>query len=299
MTKKNYPEVTKTIKAFKYFAPHAVDEAVKLFTECNGKLEILAGGTDLLPMMKLRTVVPEYVVNIKNIAILDYIREENGLRMGALTLTKISSIEKSDIIKEKYFSVYEAAKAFATPLIRNMATVGGNICRSSPSADMVPPLMVFDAELTLVGPKGERRVLLEDFFTGPGENLLEGEILTEILIPPQEEIYGTAFAKITRNSGDLAKINCAVKIAMHDGTCNDIRIVLGAVAGTPVRSKKAEEIIKGNKISNEIIEEAATKVSEEIAPITDVRSTADYRSQISKVLVRRLIQVAIKRIKEK
>ena len=133
-----------------------------------------------------------------------------------------------------------------------MATVGGNICRSSPSGDMIPPLMIFDAEVTLSGQKGERRVLLEEFFYGPGENCLDKEILTEIVIPLQEGTYGTAFTKIMRNSGDLAKVNCAVKVGIHDGICNDIRIVLGAVAGKPVRAKKAEQVIKGDRKSTRL-----------------------------------------------
>jgi len=269
---------------------------VSMLGECEGKGVLLAGGTDLLRMMRLRAVTPDYVINLKGIPGLDQVQENGGLKIGPLT--RIASLEKSPLVKEKCFAVYEAAKVFATPLIRNMATVGGNICRSSPSADMVPPLMIFDAELILVGPKGERKVVLEDFFTGPGENLLDGEILTEILIPPQEERYGTAFAKITRNSGDLAKVNGAVKVAMENDICRDITIVLGAVASTPVRVKSTERIIKSNKITADILEEATSKIDEDIAPITDVRSTEVYRKQISKIMVRRLIQRAVKRTKE-
>ena len=148
----------------------------------------------------------------------------------------------------------------------------------------------------MVGAKGERKVLLEDFFTGSGKNVLKQELLTEVIIPKESGRYGTAFEKMMRSSADLAKLNCAVKIMVSDGKCDDIRIVLGAVADKPVRAKKAEQVIKGKAISNDVIEAAAQKVTGDIAPITDVRSTAVYRTEVSKVLVRRLIKLAVERI---
>ncbi len=289
----SYPDkITKTMKEFRYFSPKTVSEAVSILERFDA--EVLAGGTDLLPMMKQREVTPEYVVNIKNIPELAYIREDDeGLKIGALTT--IFTIKESNLIKQKYVSVYEATKNFAHPQIRDMATVGGNICRSSPSADMVPPLMAFDAEVKLVGPKGSRKVLLENFFTGPGENVLERELLTEIVVPKKAGSYGTAFGKMRRNSGDLAKVNCAVKIIVSDRTCEDIRIVLGAVAAKPIRARNAEQAIKAKTIGGDVIEAAAQKVAEDIAPITDVRSTSVYRTEVSKVLVRRLIKLAVER----
>jgi carbon-monoxide dehydrogenase medium subunit len=293
----SYPQyLTKTIKEFQYFAPKTLDEAVSILKKLDGKVKILAGGTDLLPQMKLRMVTPKYVISIGSLEELDYIREEeNSLKIGALTT--ISTIGESAFVKRKCFSVYEATKTFGTPQVRNMATVGGNICRSSPSADMVPPLMTFDAMVKLVGPKGERKVVLEDFFTGSGENLLQGDILTEIVLAMPENRCGTAYQKITRNSADLAKVNCAVRITVSGGKCDDIRIVLGAVANTPIRARQAELAIRGKEISDEVIEIAAQKAVGEIAPITDVRSTAEYRTRVSRVLVRRLTKLAIERAK--
>jgi len=289
----SYPDkISKTIKEFQYFSPKTVSEAVSILERYNAK--VLAGGTDLLPLMKQRVVTPEHIVNIRDIPELAYIQEDDeGLKIGAMTT--ISAIRESKIIEEKYISIYEAARKFAHPQIRNMATVGGNICRSSPSADMVPPLITFDAEVKLVGPKGSRSVLLENFFTGPGENVLEQELLTEIIVPREDGRYGTAFEKIMRNSGDLAKVNCAVKITISDRTCQDIRIVLGAVAARSIRSKNAEQAIKAKTISDDVIETAAQKVAEDIAPITDVRSTSVYRTEVSKVLTRRLIELAVER----
>jgi len=291
----SYPkQVTKTIKEFKYFLPGTVAEAVSILQELDGRAQILAGGTDLLPLMKLRVLTPEYVVNLKNIAGLDYIKEEGqALKIG--TLTKISEIGASTVIKQRCQSIHEATKVFATSQIRNMATIGGNICRSSPGADMIPPLMTFDAEVILIGSKGERKVLLEDFFTGPGENILDREILTEIVVPLPVNKYGAAFKKLTRASADLAKVNCAVRITVSDGRCEDIRIALGAMGAVPIRAKQAEQIIKGKEISEEVIEATAQKATEEISPITDVRSTAKYRALVSKGMILKMIKQAIAR----
>ncbi len=288
--------VTKRLKEFKYVSPTTVTEAVSILKDYEGRAKVLAGGTDLLPMLKLRSVIAECIVSLKKIDGLDYIRQEgNELKIGALTT--MSAILASDLIRQKCVSLYEAARVFATPLVKNMATIGGNICRSSPSADTIPPLMSFGAELRLVGVKGERKILLEDFFTGVGENVLDDEVLTEIVVPLPKEQYGAAFTKLTRNSVDLAKVNCAVKVIISNGKCKDIRIVLGAVADRPVRVNKTEQCIKGKEIKDEFIEEAAQKIIEDIAPITDARSTAEYRAQVSQILIKRTIKQAIARVK--
>ena len=286
--------VTKRLKEFSYFSPTTVEEAISVLRDYNGRASVLAGGTDLLSMMKLRAVTPECVINIKTIAGLDYIREEGReLKIGALTT--ISAILTSELIKRRCLSLHEAAKSFAAPQVRNMATIGGNICRSSSGADMVPPLLTFDAEVKLVGAKGERRVSLEDFFTGPGRNILDREILTEIVVPLRGERCGTTFMKLSRNSVDLAKLSCAVRIVVSGGRCDDISIALGVLANRPIRAKKAEQAIIGQEIRDEVIEKAAQKVVEDIAPRTSARSTAEYRTRVSQVLVKRLIKVAIDR----
>jgi CO/xanthine dehydrogenase FAD-binding subunit len=221
-------EMTRTIKKFGYFDAHTVDEAVSVLAEPKRNAKILAGGTDLINLMRLRKVVPDFVINIKNINDLDYIRENDGLRIGALT--RISAIRESKLIKQGYPCLLDAVEWFGTPQIRNMATVGGNVCRSSPSSDMIPPLMALDAQLRLLGPNGERKVSVEEFLVGAGENVLEREMLTDIFVPHQERPFGTAFLKLKRSSADLAKVSCAVRIRLRNRICEDIRIVLGAVA---------------------------------------------------------------------
>ncbi|MFC2024612.1 FAD binding domain-containing protein [Chloroflexota bacterium] len=286
----------KTIKEFDYLAPRAVIEAVSLLRKYEGEARLLAGGTDLVPLMKDRVITPKYVIDMKQISSLDFIRcdEKEGLSIG--TLTTIAAILDSDVIREGYYSLYQAAKSFATTQVRNMATIGGNICSSCPSSDMIPPLLSFDAKVKLVGVDGERTVPLEDFFTGPARNVLNNEILTEIKVPPQKRPYGTAFKKVARTSEDLAKVNCAVRVVVSEGKCEDIRIALGGVAPTPVKAKNVEQALKGSEISAMAIDIAIKGVIKDIAPITDCRANVGFRAYISQVLIKRLTNEAIKRL---
>lgn len=288
------PLVSKRLNECEYFAPSTLAEAASLLERYDGQAVFLAGGTDVLPMMKFRMLTPRYLINLKRISGLDHIREEAGeLRIGALTT--IADINDSDLIKRKFLALSESTAVFATPQIRNMATLGGNICRSSPAADTVPALMSFDAELKLVGARGERRVPLSDFFKGAKQNVLEREILTEITIPIAKGNRGAAFIKLTRNSSDLAKVNGAVSITIRGRRCEDIRIVLGAVASRTIRAPKAENAARGRDIDDRLAEEVARIAAADILPITDARSTASYRKQVSEVVVRRLIEAAVAR----
>jgi len=290
-------EMTRALKEFGYFDPSKMDETISIIGELGSRVMILAGGTDLLNQMKVRQVIPEFVLNIKNMRELEYIRQHKGLEMGALTT--ITAIRESNLIRKEYLCLYDAAECFGTPQIRNMATVGGNICRSSPSSDMVVPLMALDAMLRLVGPKGERTIPIEEFVTGSGENVLDREILTEIIVPQQEEPFGTAFKKLKRSSADLAKVSCTVRIVMRDSQCEDIRIVLGAVADKVFRAKAAEEVMRGEKVTEAVIDEAGKRASQEAQPITDVRSTAEYRKQMIEVLAKRMIYSSLERVRQK
>jgi carbon-monoxide dehydrogenase medium subunit len=290
-------EITKTLKLFGYFSPCEISEAVLLLEKLGDKARVLAGGTDLIHTMRLRQIMPEYLISIKGIVDLNYLKDNTGLEMG--TLTRISTIKESEIIKEKYISLYEATEWFGSPQIRNMATVGGNICRSSPSSDFIPPLMALGAVLRLVGPRGGRDVLLEEFLLGSGKNILDQEILTSIFVPIKGKNSGAAFKKLMRSSQDLAKVSVAVSIVVEGGRCRDIRIVLGAVADKVFRAKKAESILRGEQITERTIKEVAQKAAMEAQPITDVRSTAEYRSHVIKVLVDRLVRLSVERAEGK
>ncbi len=285
---------TQRLKPFRYYNPATIKEALSVLSKHNGKGIMLAGGTDLIAMMKMGSVSPEAMVSLKGIGGMDYIRKDGAvLRIGSMTT--IASIQESDLIKEEFYALHETTRGFATPQIRNMATIGGNICRSSPCANMPPPLITFGAEVKLVGQKSERFVKLEDFFTGAGENALDCEVLTEIVIPLSKDSCGTAFMELTRNSSDISKVTCAVRISIRDGKCDDVKIVLGSVADRIIRVKKAEAVMIAKKIDDQVIDEAAENIVHDISPITDVRSEAGYRREVSKVLVGRVIRLAVER----
>jgi carbon-monoxide dehydrogenase medium subunit len=286
--------MSRRMRPFTHVAPRAIEEVIPLLREDPDETRLLAGGTDLIGAMRLGAERPDRLVSLKGISGLDSIREDGGvLRIGALA--RISTILASSVVEQRCRALHESTLDFATPQIRSMATIGGNICRSSPGADTVPPLLAYGAELSLIGRDGERTVPLADFFTGPGQNVLDREVLTEIRLRLPEGPTGSAFAKLARNSGDLAKVNCAVAVSISDGHCEDVRIALGAVADRPIRARATEEVLRGQKITGDALDATARKVREEISPITDVRATASWRSHVSLVLTRRILELAIQR----
>jgi CO/xanthine dehydrogenase FAD-binding subunit len=281
---------------FDYVQPSSIDEALSLLAKYNGDAKLIAGGTDLLPKMKRREITPPaYVIDLKGIRGLNYIEydEEKGLSLGALTT--IHAIETSPVIQHKCNILAQAAYTMAAPQVRNRATLAGNICNAVPSADSVPPLLVLEAKLKVVSQKGERILLIEDFFTGPNETVLTGgEILAEILIPPVPSNGRGIYLKLSpKRSMDLATVGVAALVINEDGYCKDMRIALGAVAPTPIRAKKAEGILRGQRFSDDLIERTVQTAAEESRPIDDHRASAQYRREMVQALVRRAITQAI------
>lgn len=279
---------------FKYLEPRSIEEAIANLSEYNRNAKIIAGGTDLLVQMKMERISPGLLINIKKITQLDYINELEGIKIGAITT--FSKIEESDVIRKKYSALFEAAHLISSTQIKNMGTIGGNLCNASPAADSAPPLLVFDSKLKIADRKGERIISLKDFFIGPGEKALSpDELLVAIDVPPLSSHTGSAFSKIGRVSADIAKLSVAVLIEKDGDLCKSCKIALGAVAKTPMRAIKAEEVLVGKKFSLSLSEEAARIASEEIQPIDDIRSTGEYRRDVSKVLVRDTLMVAYER----
>jgi CO/xanthine dehydrogenase FAD-binding subunit len=279
---------------FEYFEPKTVNEAILLLATHGEKAKVLAGGTDLLVQMKMQRLHPEVVINIAKIPALRYLNEEKGLSIGSLT--PFREVEQSPAIRTKYEALAEAARAVSSVQIKNMGTLGGNLCHGSPAADSAPPLIAFGAKVKLVGAKGERIVPLESFFIGPGKTiLLPSELLVGIEVPEVRNPTGSAFLKLARVSADLAKVSVAVATTREKDVCSGCRIVLGAVGMTPLRAGRAEEVLKGKPLGAEAVKRAALEASEEIQPITDIRSTAWYRKEVSKVLVRDALLLAWKR----
>ncbi len=289
--------MTRALKDFGYYDPAQLQDALPIIAQLGNRVMILAGGTDVLNQMKLRQVNPEFLLNIKKIDELRHLRHNGHLEIGPLAT--ITEIREDKRVRKAYPSLFDAAEWFGTPQIRNMATIGGNVCRSSPSSDMVAPLMALEAMLKLTGPKGERTISIEEFSTGSGENVLDCEILTGIIVPKPEQPFGTSFVKLKRSSADLAKVSCAVRIMMKENRCEDIRIVLGAVADKVFRAKAAEEALRGEKLTDVLIEEAGKRASQEAQPISDIRSTADYRRKTTGVLVKRMIVLSLERLQHR
>ena len=279
---------------FDHLEPKTIEEACSLLSKHKGKAKVIAGGTDLLPAMRNREVTPAYIINVRSIPNLDYIRytDAEGLKIGALAT--LYDIESSPIIREKFPMVADAASKIGTPQVRNMGTIGGNLCNAAPSADTAPPLIGLEAKAKINGPNGERVIALEEFFIGPGENALQAdEILTEIQIPnPPPHTRGVYLKLPARTMVDLAVAGVAVVVTLDDKERSivDAKIVLGAVAPTPVRARQAEDIIRGKAISRELIEKAAEAAAGEAKPISDLRGSASYRKEMVNTLTKRAIR---------
>lgn len=277
----------------RYFAPESLEEALKLLEEHGGELSVLSGGTDLVRDMNLEFKIPKGFMWIGKLG-LEYVKQENGqLHIGAGT--RMETAGHSEQLRQQAAALARAAGKIASPPVRSLATVGGNLCNASPGADTACALMGLEAEVVLAKQGGERTVPLKDFFTGPGETVLQpAEIMKEILVRPTQSGEGSAYAKVGRRQAmTLAVLNtaCRVKLA-EDDTCEQVVIAVGAAAPTPLRASQAEEVLRGKAFTDDAIEQAAQVASQEIKPIDDVHGTAWYRRQLTKVLVARTLREA-------
>jgi CO/xanthine dehydrogenase FAD-binding subunit len=281
---------------FDYLKPSTIEGALSLLSQYKGRAKLMAGGTDLLPNLKEREIdTPEVVIDLKGIADLHYIKydEAEGLSLGALVT--IHEVETSPIVQERFGVLFQAVESMASAQVRNRGTIAGNLCNAVPSADTAPALLTLEARLKLRSQEGERIVNVEDFFTGPNETvLMDGEILQEIHVPNLPSHSRGRYLKLSpRRSMDLAVVGVATIVIVEDHICNDIRIALGAVAPTPIRARQAENKIRGQKLSEEVIAGAAQVASEECSPISDHRASAEYRCNMVEVLTKRAIMQAI------
>jgi len=247
--------------------------------------------------MMRRKISPNFVINISKVKGLDSIKwsKDAGLKMGALCTLR--SLEKSKEVRENYPLLFNAIRLIGSVQIRNMATIGGNLCNASPAADTAPPLLALDAQVKLAGKDGARTVPLDGFFLGPGKTVLrKGEILTEVDVKSLPPHTSTGFAKMGRTPTDISKVSAAVVLTSRRNKCEDVRIALGAVAATPFRAKGAEKILLGKEISDDTLEAASVVAADEAKPITDVRSTARWRKGAIKYLVRTLLESTLKEV---
>jgi carbon-monoxide dehydrogenase medium subunit len=270
---------------FEYHAPVSLDEAVELLERYGKEAKILAGGTDLIPQIKQRQAEPRHVINIKRIPELACIKETDG-GMGIGALVKLRAIERSPLMKEKLLLLVEAAETVGSVQIRNMATIGGNICNASPSADMATPLMALDAEAHVYGKGGAKTYPIGEFFRGKGEvKLGPDEMLTGITVPLPPEDAGSAFEKVGWTTFDIATVNVAAVVTLKGGRIDLCRVALGACSPAPIRVFQAEEALKGRKPTDEALEEAAACISACVEPRERWRrAPPEYRRRTSKAL---------------
>jgi len=282
------------MKAFEYFAPRSLAEATEVLARYHGEAHTVAGGTDLLLKMKAGRLSPKAIVNIKRVPELRGLAFNSHLTLGALTT--LEEIKQSSMIRERYPALSDAAATMASVQIRNLATVGGNLCNAAPSADLAPILIALNAAARLAGIKGERRILLEDFFTGPGTTVLApGELLVslEVAAPAGPSVY---LKHSPREHMDIAVVGIGLALRFvetprrgvsMDAVCAEARVVLGAVAPVPLRARRAEAELTGGPLAAERIDRAAKIAAEEAKPIDDVRGSAWYRRRMVAVLTRR------------
>jgi carbon-monoxide dehydrogenase medium subunit len=289
------------IRDFEYFASKTLEEALSLLDKYRETCKVIAGGQSLLKLMRAGLITPQYLIDIKSMSELDYIKSEgkNGLKIGALTTHR--AIEESPMIQNGFSTLVEMERIVAFIQIRNWGTIGGNLCHADPAQDPAPVLMALNAKLKASSLKGERTIAIEDFFTDYLKTALEpNELLTEIQIPAVPPHTGTAYTKLNIIENDLAIVGVAVSITLSSGTdlCQDVRIALGASAPTPIRAKRAEGVMRGKKITDDLLIEAGEKASAEAEPLSDINASAEYRRQLVKILVKRMGKEALTRAKQ-
>lgn len=274
------------LQSFKYMEPKALKDACALLKRYEGA-KALAGGTALIYQIKRRLISPSHIVNLKSVAGLDYIEYDarKGLRMGALT--RLRSIEKSPLVKEKYPWLADCVSKMGSVQMRNTATVGGNLCHGEPAADLPPLLMTLDARVRLIGVSGERTIRLENFYRDFYETALrKGEILCEVQVPRVPDGTGSTYLKYNpRSAMDMGVVGVAatIRLGERDSVCQDARIALGGVAPTVIRARKAEDLLKGKRLTPRLMERAAKAASAATDPLSDFRASAEYRKEMAAV----------------
>lgn len=281
--------------AFDFYAPRSLDEAVALLREHGDEAKVLAGGQSLIPAMRFRLAAPAVLVDINAIEGLDYIRETaTHLTIGALT--RESSLEEHGFIRERYQLLADAAHVIADPLVRNRATVGGNLAHADPANDHPAVMLAYGAELSAHGPRGLRMIAIDDFFTGMFSTSLEpDELLTEIRIPRPGPGAGGAYIKVERKVGDYAISAVAVQLTMDGGVCRSIRIGLTNVSPAPLRAEEAERTLAGQPLSDELLEAAGQAAAAACDPSGDLRGSVEYKRDLTRVLVKRAVRKAAAR----
>ena len=282
---------------FEYLEASTLRQALTMLKRYGDEARLVAGSTDFLVRWRTGFWSPQYVINIQHIPALARISysSRQGLRVGALTT--VQELADHPQVRANYPALATGAASFAGVQIRNLATVGGNICNASPAGDTLPALLVFDTQCRVAGPQGERWIPLDQFFVGPGRTALHpGEILAEIQLPPPVGNTGSIYIKHSpRGAMDIAMLGVAslVTVDRRSNVCQEARIALGAVAPTPIRARSAEALLRGQAITPDLLDAVAAEAQRIATPIDDVRGTASYRRAVVGALTRRTLERSI------
>jgi len=281
---------------FEYHAPTSIIEASALLARFGEDAKILSGGQSLIPLMKLRLANPHHLVDINGIPGLSFIREADGfLRIGALT--RESDLEESELIRTRYPLIHDTSQVIADPVVRNLATIGGNLAHADPANDHPATMLAAGAEIVAAGRGGERRLPIESFFTGPFATALKAdEILTEIRVPVPAAKSAGAYLKVERKVGDFATAAVAVQITLAaNDVCSRIGIGLTNVGLTPIKAGKAEGALRGQRLDDKAIKEAARLAADAAQPAADLRGPVEYKKDLVRVLTVRALHRALER----
>jgi carbon-monoxide dehydrogenase medium subunit len=274
-----------------------VEECVRVLAERGPGTKLVAGGTDLLPQLKAGMLKTGCVVDLSGVGEVRHLAVTNGsgLRIGAAVTAR--ALERDAQIQKTYPAISESGALVGSVQVRNLATLGGNLCNAAPSADMAPPIIALDAEAVIAGPKGRRRVPFASFFAGVRRTVLApDELLVEIAVPNPGPHSGGNYRRHTpRRELDIAVVGVASQLTLSNGVCAKARIALAAVAPTPLRATAAERLLEGHRITPELIERAATAAIEAARPISDQRGSADFRRHLVRVLTQRTLTTALAR----
>ncbi|HLJ61058.1 MAG TPA: xanthine dehydrogenase family protein subunit M [bacterium] len=282
--------------SFSYHRPASISEASTLLAKYGDDAKILSGGQSLIPLMKLRLASPPHIVDINRIPGLTYLEERNGvLRIGALV--RESDLEKSELVRTRYPILHDTSRMIADPIVRNLATVCGNLAHADPANDHPATILALGAEIVATGPRGERTIPASGFFTGPFTTALApGEILTEIRVPAPPARSGGAYLKLERKVGDFATAAVAVQLTLApDGTCQRVGIGLTNVGLTPIKAVRAEAALEGKRPDEATIARAAQLAAEESEPAEDLRGSEAYKRDLVRVFTARALRKALER----
>ncbi|HEY6930178.1 MAG TPA: xanthine dehydrogenase family protein subunit M [Thermoanaerobaculia bacterium] len=282
--------------SFDYHAPGSLKEAIDLLGSHRDDAKVLSGGQSLLPLLKLRLGSAGHLVDIGKIPGLEYIKEEGGfLKIGGRT--REAALEHSDLVRKKYPLLADTAEVIADPLVRNLATVGGNLAHGDPANDHPATMLAYGAEVVATGPKGARTIPIDKFFTGLFETALApDEILTEIRIPAPPPKSGGAYVKLERKVGDFATAAAAAQVTLGaNGAIEKVGIGLTNAGPTPIKATAAEQSLKGKKPDADAIAAAAKLAAQAAAPSADRRGSVEYKKEMARVLTARALAKAVAR----